>query len=334
MRSILSYAAKGRGIVRSGVITFLLLLPVAVWAQSSAAPNDDTPAKGAAVGTDKTYSAAGANGASSGSKPEQETKFIDGHPCIDPYEETRRSGPTADRLRTLHHERLWAVSKLEQQRSELNRLLSEPHQPPVPVPAISENDYNTRVNDIEDKIRHFEAQQSNSELPEGVKSEARAQLLDLTRQKARAAMELITYRSSQQQQSAYNDVVKREEVARSITAQTVPYLANIDEAISHLMITSDSEGYFRLWMGGGFLLLVLVLIVCFFVFGSRSGSMRDIFTNDRGLQFITLFSLVIAITMFGLLNILEGKELSALLGGLSGYILGRSNLGGPQREVA
>ena len=56
--------------------------------------------------------------------------------------------------------------------------------------------------------------------------------------------------------------------------------------------------------------------------------MREIFRNDRGLQFITLFSLVIAITMFGLLNILEGKELSALLGGLSGYILGRSNLGG------
>jgi len=80
------------------------------------------------------------------------------------------------------------------------------------------------------------------------------------------------------------------------------------------MMTSDSEGYFRLWMGGGFLVLVLVLIVCFFVVGSRSGSMREIFTNDRGLQFVTLFSLVIAITMFGLLNILEGKELSALLG--------------------
>jgi hypothetical protein len=36
-----------------------------------------------------------------------------------------------------------------------------------------------------------------------------------------------------------------------------------------------------------------------------------------------LFFLVIAIILFGILRILEGKELSALLGGLSGYILGR-----------
>jgi hypothetical protein len=52
-----------------------------------------------------------------------------------------------------------------------------------------------------------------------------------------------------------------------------------------------------------------------------------------GLQFITLFSLIIAIILFGVMNILEGRELAALLGGLSGYILGRSNLGhGTQNE--
>ena len=46
--------------------------------------------------------------------------------------------------------------------------------------------------------------------------------------------------------------------------------------------------------------------------------------NRLGIQFITLFALVIAIILFGITGILEGKELSALLGGLSGYILGRS----------
>jgi hypothetical protein len=41
------------------------------------------------------------------------------------------------------------------------------------------------------------------------------------------------------------------------------------------------------------------------------------------MQFITIFSLVIAIILFGITGILESKELSALLVGLSGFILGR-----------
>jgi presenilin-like A22 family membrane protease len=45
--------------------------------------------------------------------------------------------------------------------------------------------------------------------------------------------------------------------------------------------------------------------------------------SQSGIQFLTLFSLVIAIILFGITDILEGKELAALLGGLSGYILGR-----------
>jgi hypothetical protein len=90
-------------------------------------------------------------------------------------------------------------------------------------------------------------------------------------------------------------------------------------------------------MGAGFVTLVTILILGFFFVGIRGGLMNDIFRDDRGLQFITLFSLVIAITLFGLLNILEGKELAALLGGLSGYILGRSNIGAaspPRSEAA
>jgi hypothetical protein len=48
-----------------------------------------------------------------------------------------------------------------------------------------------------------------------------------------------------------------------------------------------------------------------------------IFSGQAGMQFVTLFSLVIAIILFGITSILEAKELAALLGGLSGYILGR-----------
>jgi hypothetical protein len=49
---------------------------------------------------------------------------------------------------------------------------------------------------------------------------------------------------------------------------------------------------------------------------------REIFAGQAGIQFVTLFSFVIAIILFGIIDILEGKELAALLGGLSGYILG------------
>lgn len=61
--------------------------------------------------------------------------------------------------------------------------------------------------------------------------------------------------------------------------------------------------------------------------------MRQIFAGQAGIQFVTLFSLVIAIILFGIITILEGKELAALLGGLSGYILGRATpTGGKEKE--
>jgi hypothetical protein len=51
---------------------------------------------------------------------------------------------------------------------------------------------------------------------------------------------------------------------------------------------------------------------------------KTIFSGEMGMQFVTLFLIVIAIILFGIMGTLEGKELAALLGGLSGYILGRA----------
>jgi hypothetical protein len=56
----------------------------------------------------------------------------------------------------------------------------------------------------------------------------------------------------------------------------------------------------------------------------KQGVATTIFAGELGMQFITLFLIVIAIILFGIMGTLEGKELSALLGGLSGYILGRA----------
>ena len=75
-----------------------------------------------------------------------------------------------------------------------------------------------------------------------------------------------------------------------------------------------------------FAVLVGGVIIGFFGIALRSQSVRDaIFTGESGIQFVTMFSLVIAIILFGVLKILEGRELAALLGGLSGYILGRGS---------
>ena len=78
---------------------------------------------------------------------------------------------------------------------------------------------------------------------------------------------------------------------------------------------------------GSFFIFVVVLIIGFFFNAiQRDKNLKTaLFSDsDRGLQFITIFLLVSAIVLFGIIGVLLDKELSALLGGLSGYILGRS----------
>lgn len=74
----------------------------------------------------------------------------------------------------------------------------------------------------------------------------------------------------------------------------------------------------------GFTILIgLVILLFFFVVMRDNEVRRKIFSGQVGIQFLTLFSLVIAIILFGMTGVLEGKELAALLGGISGYILGK-----------
>jgi hypothetical protein len=82
---------------------------------------------------------------------------------------------------------------------------------------------------------------------------------------------------------------------------------------------------FKAQMSLVFAFIVALVIIGFFVVAFKDEKVRqEIFAGQAGIQFITLFSLVIAIILFGITGVLEGKELSALLGGLAGYILGRS----------
>lgn len=85
------------------------------------------------------------------------------------------------------------------------------------------------------------------------------------------------------------------------------------------------DASFKFWMSLIFAILILLVIVGFFWTALNDEKVRQaVFAGQVGLQFIALFSIVIAIILFGITGILEAKELAALLGSLAGYILGRT----------
>lgn len=99
----------------------------------------------------------------------------------------------------------------------------------------------------------------------------------------------------------------------------------VENEINDLFIPRQAENSFKLLMSFAFAILVGLVIWKFFGITREDEKVRRVvFSAEAGIQFVTLFSLVIAIILFGITGILEGKELSALLGGISGYILGRA----------
>lgn len=74
-----------------------------------------------------------------------------------------------------------------------------------------------------------------------------------------------------------------------------------------------------------FLGLIALILICFFsvIYLKSDLTLSKDLLGGYGLQFITLFVLIIAIILFGILDILKGSELAAMLSGISGYILGK-----------
>jgi hypothetical protein len=82
---------------------------------------------------------------------------------------------------------------------------------------------------------------------------------------------------------------------------------------------------FKTTMSICFVGLIGILLVSFFliVYLKSDNTLSKDLLGGYGLQFITLFVLIIAIILFGILDILKGSELAAMLSGISGYILGK-----------
>lgn len=103
-------------------------------------------------------------------------------------------------------------------------------------------------------------------------------------------------------------------------------LSEIESQINDLLSRDIVAQEFKTKISFYFAMVVALMILGFFGISFYDEKVRiTIFSGQAGMQFVTLFSLIIAIILFGITGVLGDKELAALLGGLSGYILGRYN---------
>ncbi|MBN8697342.1 MAG: hypothetical protein J0L87_12495 [Bacteroidetes bacterium] len=109
--------------------------------------------------------------------------------------------------------------------------------------------------------------------------------------------------------------------------------ATCQEQIDTSLAPEYKDQEFRKTISIGFACLLggLLLVFVAVVFRSQKNIARYFF-SDTGLQFITLFVLIISIILFGILKILEGRELAAILSGIAGYILGKSRPNKAEKE--
>ena len=110
-------------------------------------------------------------------------------------------------------------------------------------------------------------------------------------------------------------------------------ILNIRDDLNSCLLTIDNaltpeyaKQNFRKWVSGGFAVLVLIALLAWCVILYRAPDKKEIartLISFSGLQFVTLFLIIISIILLGILGILEGRELAAILAGISGYILGK-----------
>jgi hypothetical protein len=125
------------------------------------------------------------------------------------------------------------------------------------------------------------------------------------------------------------DIVRESLRKRKVLDQN---LINIKQDIYDCQNVIDSalapeykQQEFRVTISICFAALIGILLIVFFyiVFKRSDSTLSKELLSGNGLQFVTLFVLIIAIVLFGILNILQGSELAAILSGISGYILGK-----------
>jgi len=114
------------------------------------------------------------------------------------------------------------------------------------------------------------------------------------------------------------------QIKKQILRQHKSDLERVNQRVTNMLNIEEERNNFRTMISIAFCVLVAIVIIGFYFIAFKKEEIAEsIFAGEKGIQFVTIFLIVIAIILFGIMGILEGKELSALLGGLSGYILGR-----------
>lgn len=156
------------------------------------------------------------------------------------------------------------------------------------------------------------------------------QIADESKKGAAADLQVIeTYKNSLESTQLELKDAKREPELKQKKEDRVrkkQRLSQIDQKIAMLTDDKRDMSTFRAISTGAFSLLVAVVVGGFYLIAwFKDGIAAKIFSGEMGMQFVTLFLIVIAIILFGIMGTLEGRELAALLGGLSGYILGKAS---------
>lgn len=135
--------------------------------------------------------------------------------------------------------------------------------------------------------------------------------------------DMQTFFTAQKKEMAIQDSV-RARIKKNIHVVKTD-ISNCNNQLDITLAPEIRQQRFRTNMSITFSALIgLLLLVFFTMLFLRSGkNLSKELLSGNGLQFITLFVLIIAIILFGILNILGGSELAAILSGISGYILGK-----------
>jgi hypothetical protein len=109
---------------------------------------------------------------------------------------------------------------------------------------------------------------------------------------------------------------------RAAESSLVVVETKISELLARDVVAQNFKGDISLY----FAAVIGLMVILFFGVIFYDETVRTVvFAGPTAIQFVTLFSIIIAIILFGITGILGDKELAALLGGLSGYILGKYN---------
>ncbi len=270
-----------------------------------------------------------------------ETKIIEARALSDPENKFRV-------MRTLRIDLTRAVEEVRVQRVTLQdeitrqqasrKSLSEEKTALAPISGVSKEQVEFDLSSAKDEVKRLEDElktstdaTSRSTLKADLEKARSRQVSIESFQKNLQAQEEATERQAKERAVALASLDRRieqlkadEGTASKIQNKLATSQSVLDDEIGGLLKTESQRNTFKTQIALAFTGLVMLVIVGFFSVAFQDVLVRrSIFSSESGIQFLTLFSVVIAIILFGITGILESKELAALLGGLSGYILGR-----------